>query len=84
MKKSLATRVAEFWDWIDNRDIDAQAVAVAILYVSYEITAWAMRFAENGNRPGAEVAMIIGAILGPWAIVQGAALKFILEHRRAP
>ena len=84
MKKSLATRVAEFWDWVDARDIDAQLVAITILYVSYEITAWAMKFGETAERPGAEVAMIIGAILGPWAIVQGAAVKFILEHRRAP
>lgn len=70
------------WDWIDKRQIDAYAVSLVILYGTVDIMRWAMHFAETGNRPGLEVAAIVGAITGPYSILQAAAIKFLFDARQ--
>ena len=77
----VALRASQFFDWIDKRQIDAQAVSAIILYGSIKITAWAMDFAHTGDRPGLEVAAIIAAVVTPWSALQAAAIKFIFETR---
>lgn len=79
---AMAMRMREFWDWIDRRQIDAYAVTLVILYGTVDIMRWAMHFAEIGNRPGLEVAAIVGAITGPYSILQGAAIKFLFDARQ--
>lgn len=69
------------WDFIDKRDIDKHIVAGIILWCTIEITRWAMHYAANGDRPGLEVAAIIGAVVGPWAILQGAIAKWYFDVR---
>lgn len=77
----LALRLSEAWDWIDKRDIDKHAVSIVILLGTWEITRWAMRFAEHGNRPGLEVAVIIGAVGAPYMALQAAAIAFYFRAR---
>lgn len=47
----VALRLSQFWDFIDKRDIDKHATAVAIItaYVTgtFYIMLWAMRFVER-------------------------------------
>lgn len=69
------------WDWIDRRQIDAHAISVIILYGTIKITAWAMHYANNADRPGLEVAAIIAAVMTPWSALQAAAIKFVFETR---
>jgi hypothetical protein len=79
----VALRCSQAWDWFDKRQIDAQLVAVFTLIVTYRLTEWAVHFASNnGDRPGAEVAMIIAAITGPWALLQTAVVKFYFDTRQ--
>lgn len=78
---ALALRLSQFWDFVDRRQIDAQLVSVAILCGSFKILLWSFDFAQNGNRPGIEIAAIIGAIATPWAILQSAAIGFIFQAR---
>jgi hypothetical protein len=73
--------ITRWWDWIDDRDIDKHAVSLVILYGTWAITRWAMNFAETGNRPGLEVAAIIGAVVAPYMALQGAAIKFYFAAR---
>lgn len=77
----IAMRVSQFWDWIDKRQIDAQLIAAAILYGSFRILFWSFDYATHGERPGIEVAAIIGAIATPWALLQSAAIAFIFNAR---
>jgi len=74
-------RFSQAWDWIDKRDIDKHTVSIFIMYGTYEITRWAMRYAEHGDRPGTEVAFIIGAVAGPYMALQAAALKWYFDAR---
>ena len=77
----LAARASQAWDWIDARDIDKHAVSLAILYGTAIVTRWAMRFAEHGDRPGLEVAAIIGAVVAPYMALQAAAIAWYFKAR---
>jgi len=77
----LALRASEAWDWIDKRDIDKHTVSLAILYGTAVVTRWAMHFAEHGDRPGLEVAAIIGAVLAPYMALQAAAIAWYFKAR---
>lgn len=78
----LAQRASEFWDWVDKRDLDKHAVSLAILYGTVKVTAWSMHFAEEGDRPGLEVAAIIGAVGAPYMALQAAAIAFYFRARQ--
>lgn len=68
------------WDWFDKRDIDKHALSIAVMVSTFKITAWAITFATTCTKPGAEVAMIIAAVLIPWTPLQAAALKWQFER----
>lgn len=74
--------ITRAWDWIDARDIDKHVVSLAILYGTVRVTAWSMVFAEHGNRPGLEVAAIIGAVAAPYMALQAAAIKWYFDARQ--
>lgn len=79
----LALRARQFWDWIDRRQIDAYAVSFVILYGTIKITEWAMAFADlHPDKPGLEIAAILGAIMVPWSALQTASIKFLFDARQ--
>lgn len=78
----LAMRASDAWEWIDKRDIDKHLVSLAVLYGTVKITGWAMHFAEHGDRPGLEVAAIIGAVSAPYMALQAAAIAFYFRARQ--
>ena len=73
--------VVKFFDWVDRRDIDKHAVSIVILYGTAILTKWAMHYAEQGNRPGLEVAAIIAAVTAPYMALQAAAIGFYFRSR---
>jgi len=77
----LALRASEAWDWVDRRQIDKHFVSLAILYGTVRVTDWAMRFAEEAERPGLEVAAIVGAVIAPYMALQAAAIGFYFRAR---
>ena len=78
----MALRAAEFWDFIDKRQIDKHAVSLAILFGTVSITRWAQHYAEHGDRPGFEVAAIIAAVSAPYMALQAAAIAFYFKARQ--
>lgn len=79
----LALRMADFWTWVDRRQIDAYAVSCIILYGTISITNWAMSFVDkHPDKPGLEVAAIIGAVMVPWSGLQAACVKWLFEARQ--
>ena len=80
---TLAVRASQFWDWIDARDIDKHVVSLAILCGTYSIVTWAMGFAEaHPEIDGLHMAAIIGAVTGPYSLLQGAAIGFYFAARK--
>lgn len=73
--------ITRAWDWIDERQIDKHVVSVVILFGTVIVTRWAMHYAENGNRPGLEIAAIIAAVTGPYSALQAAAIAFYFKAR---
>ena len=79
---NIALRAGQFWDFIDNRDIDKHTVSLAILYGTIKVMAWAMAFAEdNTEKTGIEIAAIIAAVGTPYMALQAAALAFYFKAR---
>lgn len=77
--------LTKFWDFIDKRDIDKHTVAIVVLYGTKVLTDWAMHFAgQHADKSGLEIAAIIGAVTGPYMVLQGACIKFYFNARTDP
>lgn len=76
--------LTQLWDFIDARDIDKHVVSLVILWGTWSITRWAMGFAAAMAAmkvSGLEIAAIIGAVIGPYSMLQGYALKVYFGAR---
>jgi hypothetical protein len=74
-------KLSAFWNWVDARDIDKHTVSLLILWGTIDLTRWAQHFAENGNRPGLEIAAIIASVIAPYMALQTAAIAFYFRAR---
>lgn len=73
---------ARLWDFIDKRDIDKHTISVCIMYGTIKVTEWAMTFAHaHADKTGMEIAAIIAAVLGPYSLLQAAAIKYYFDSR---
>lgn len=72
--------VKKFWDWFDQRDIDKHILSTAVMFSTFKLTFWAVVFASTSMKTGAEIGMIIAAVLVPWTPLQAAALKWQFER----
>jgi hypothetical protein len=78
----LAQRASEAWDFVDKRDIDKHIVTWWSFYVTFYLLDWALEYVfKHPDKPGLEVAAIVGAIMVPWTPVQGAIVKWYFEAR---
>ena len=59
------------WDWIENRQLIRRIMTLGTFAMTMWVIGWAMYFAMTSPRTGAEVAMIIGAIMVPVNALQG-------------
>lgn len=74
--------LTRFWDFVDHRDIDKHCVAMVVLYGTKILTDWAMAYATTyADKSGVEVAAIIGAVTGPYMVLQAACIKFYFNAR---
>jgi hypothetical protein len=79
----IAARLADFWDFIDKRDIDKHAVSVMILLGTWRITEWLFQFVESHmDKSGVELAAVVAAITVPWTALQAAAISFYFKARQ--
>lgn len=82
---TIARRASEVWDFVDKRDIEKYAVAVAILYATYMTLEWSFAFAERHmDKSGIELAAVIAAIIGPWSAVTAGVIKWLFDARTEP
>ena len=74
--------LTKLWDWIDARDIDKHLVSLIILGGTFKVTGWAMDYAWiYVEKPGLELAAVIGSVVAPYMALQGAAIKFYFDVR---
>jgi hypothetical protein len=77
--------LTRFWDWVDAREIDKHVLSAGVFWGLIKITDWAMGFAAaHPDKSGLEVAAIIGAVTGPYSILQAACIKFYFDNRTPP
>lgn len=63
--------VTKFWDFIDSRSVVRRIMTLGTFFMTMWVIWWAMGFATTSPRSGADVAMIIGAIMVPVNALQG-------------
>jgi hypothetical protein len=74
------TKLARFWLWVDQHEVDKHFVSLAILWGTVKVTEWAMVFA--GTYP--DKYMAIAAVTTPYCALQAAAIKFYFDNRTPP
>lgn len=80
---TLALRFSQFWDFVDKRDLDKHAMSWATFYITWKIVEWATHFVANHpDKPGLEVAAILGAVMLPWTPVQAAVVNWYFKARQ--
>lgn len=80
----MIEHVSRFLDFLDNRQIFRRIAFVAVLAMTWEITQWAMGFAQSwlaSNKSGVDVGTVIGAVTLPFAALQGVVLKIYTDSR---
>jgi hypothetical protein len=76
--------LTKFWDWIDSRDIDKHVVTAVILLNTLTVTKWAMHYATTfSDKSGTDIGLVLIAVLGPFSLLQGAAIKWFYDARTA-
>lgn len=70
-----------FWDFVDARAVVRRIALGVTVWMSWASFDWAMRFADATDKAGAEVGLIIAAVTGPVAALQGFVIKIYSEGR---
>ena len=89
MAANIATQTAKqtsqtFWDWTEKRKVAAHAVIAVTLWLTITVIEWAMDFADtHATRDSNSIGVIIGAVLTPWGLMQGAMFKFYIDLLKA-
>lgn len=81
MGEILDNQLTRFWDWIDTRGVIRRIVLAVAIYMTWRVSAWAMGYVEGSARPGADLALIIGAVTGPVTVFGGYVFKAYIESR---
>lgn len=77
----------KFFEWVEKRLDEGgwvrRTYLVAATVMTWHVVTWAMGYADrNAMRPGADIAMVIGAVAAVVAAVQTFAFKNYLESRK--
>ena len=78
--------LVKFLDFLDARAVFRRLAFIVVLIGTARITDWAMQFAQQwlaSSKSGADVGVVIAAVTGPFAILQGAVIRFYNEDRAA-
>ena len=70
-----------FWDFVDSRSIIRRINLLSVLWLSWASFQWAMLFATETAKSGAEVGLIIAAVTAPIAGLQAFVVKVYSDAR---
>ncbi len=81
-RRHWLSQLTRFWDWVDERQIDKHAVSLVILAGTWRLTNWAIDYvAANPIHSGADIALVVAAVTGPYMVLQAAAIGFYFSSR---
>jgi len=70
-----------FWDWVDSRYIVRRALLLATFLLCAHAYFWAIEFAIETTKSGAEVGLIIAAVTAPISLLMGQIAKLYNDGR---
>lgn len=81
MSDFLNSWFVSFWDWLDNRGVIRRVILGVAMWMTWEVTHWAMAFAAVSARPGIDLAAVIAAVSAPATALSGYVFKAYLDSR---
>lgn len=79
----IAIRATQVWDFIDNRQIDVHAMAWSVFAMTGYVVYWSMEFVwQHPDKPGLEVAAIVGAVNLPITPVLAKVVDWYFNARK--
>ena len=81
MGEMLDNGLTRLWDWIDTRGVVRRIVLAVAIYMTWRVSVWAMAYVEGSTRPGADLALIIGAVTAPVTVFGGYVFKAYIDSR---
>jgi hypothetical protein len=77
----LDNALTRFYDWIDERGVIRRIVLGIAIWMTWEVSQWAMAFVACSQRPGIDLAAIIAAVTGPVTLFGGYVFKAYIDSR---
>lgn len=74
--------MTKFWDWMDDRAITRRIVLSIAIWMTWNVSEWAMHFVEGSTRPGIDLAAIIAAVTAPVTVFGGFVFKAYIESKK--
>lgn len=70
----------KFISWMDRRHIVSvrSTVLAVTIWMTWEVTKWAFKFAYEADMPGLEKAAVIAAVTTPFSALQAFTFKFYM------
>ena len=75
--------MSAFVTWVDRRNfVSVRAITVyATLWMTWEVTQWAFRFANSTVLDGTQAGLMIGAVTLPVCALQGFVFKAYMDSK---
>lgn len=73
--------VKSFWDWIDNRGVVRRLTLFTTLGLTIHAYWWAIHLANNSDKSGTELGLIIAAVTLPISYLQKSVFDSYLASR---
>lgn len=77
----LQVHFKNIWKILDEGRIIRRAVLFLTLYLTYLSINWSINFASSADKTASDIGLIIAAVNGPVAVLQGFVTKFYFEAR---
>ena len=72
--------ITQLWDFVDNRGVIRRVVLGIAIWMTWQVSEWAMAFAIN-EELGMNTAAVIGAVSAPIVAFGGYVFKSYLDSR---
>lgn len=81
MHEILDATFGGFFDFIDDRQIIRRGIVLILLYQVVDVYLWAKNYALMPGKSGAELSVVIAALIVPVSFLQGFLFKIYDEGR---
>jgi hypothetical protein len=78
----IAMRLADFWDFVDKRQVDVHLVCWAFFALTGYVVYWTTEYVwAHPDKPGLEIAAIVGAVTVPLTWIMPKIIDSYLKAR---